>query len=154
MKLTITPTDEADRSKLGHGRIWEGKTGSGVPVRVLVAGLMPDTADARLRRMFEREYDALRELEITVEDDVVMRSASVDLYQVIARWLIAYGDKAGFKLPPDKSPDALAKELREHADDHPNDRLLVAAATEVTKYIVDLVLTAPPVAVSSEVGHA
>lgn len=60
MKLTLTPTATIDTvGGTIPARIWEGTTDTGVPVKVWVAVLQPQTTDIKLLAEFDRALKAI-----------------------------------------------------------------------------------------------
>lgn len=150
MKITLTPTQEADVSSLGAGHVWEGKTEKGTPVRALICGLMPSSDDPKMIERFVREYTEVPEVDLAVCPDCGQplsshrptRTVGVDPYQVIARFVIgadmglAEGDEE-----PEDDPNRLAEIYREQLADHNrahHDRML-RAAHMVLEYVEDIV---------------
>ena len=60
MKVTLTPTATIDKLE-GRisARIWEGETESGIPVKVWISSIQPQTHDARKLAEFDRELKEL-----------------------------------------------------------------------------------------------
>lgn len=152
MKITLTPTQEASVSDLGAGRIWAGKTAKGTPLRVLISGLAPDSDDPRMVERFWREHDAIPEL---LEEPVCpdcgepmtrhrgrpLKTVGVDVYQVIARFVIGAECSlpGGEDVPgdPNEYAELLREQLEEHNKAH-HDRL-VRAAHMVLHYVQEVV---------------
>lgn len=146
MKITIESTDRISKSDYGVGRVWEGTTDQGTPVKALVAGLAAGSDDPVLEAQFDREHAALTDVPDTcpdcgeplVEHAVVEQGQLViDLYDVAARMLETFGEGRVEK-PEGVTPERLAKMLREQlpkVDKDYHDRLL-RTASEMTQFIV------------------
>jgi hypothetical protein len=175
MKITVEHTDCHSRSDYGLGRVWTGTTDQGTPLKVLICGMQSDSDDPAMVERFDREHDALPAFsevcpdcgEPMVEHQLVSESgtgvvgeARVDMYEVMARMLIGFGDS---KLPIPKGETAagLAARLRERLpriDKEYHDDLL-RAAHAVTMYVVERVMAAQGIAKivapgSPVAGHA
>jgi len=170
MKLTIEATTRISSSPLGTGRVWEGKTDQGTPVRVLVSGLAAGSDDPAVEAQFDREHDALPEPEgprcpdcgepmlyhAAAHDDdqghEVRMTAKVELYEVIARWLIA--SDSGL-VPPGVTEEGVAEYFRknlERFDPDAHQRLTNAAKVIVLYIAEQLLVKATPQ--PDVVGHA
>lgn len=68
MRLTIEPTAQCMRIDGVPYREWNGEDERGVPVKVWVGVVQPQTHDPALLEAFERELMALPELEPTAID--------------------------------------------------------------------------------------
>lgn len=64
---------------------------------------------------------------------------SIDLYEVLARWMIAYSDEP---LPPGCNTEELADSMRQRLQENPieHDRLIAAAAA-ATQYVGDQIVS-------------
>lgn len=61
MQITLEPTSTVDTiDGRVKARIWEGETESGVPVKVWVAMISPQTHDAALLGEFETELERIQ----------------------------------------------------------------------------------------------
>jgi hypothetical protein len=170
MKVTLEATADYGRSTLGAGRIWRGTSDQGTPVECLVAGMRPDSDDPAVEERFERERDALPEAEGPIcpdcgepmvlhggeaeEGETTMRG-EVDLFEVVARWLMASDSTLA---PPGVTAAGLAAHLKERLEKEDNkatlDRLLKAARA-ASLYIIDCVMHFREVRpTTGEVGHA
>jgi len=172
MKITMEATTRISQSPLGMGRVWHGTTDQGTPVKVLVSGLAADSDDPEVEAQFDREHEALPDEEgplcpdcgqpmelhelaaMPVETERHLR-AEVDLYEVIARWLMAYGSEM---VPPETNEAELAEHLRQHLkrrDPGHHDRLMNAAKVTAL-YIARRVLqeAAEIKPTTHETGHA
>ena len=59
MKLRIEPTDKIETIEGAPCRKWEGVTDAGTPVHVWVRMLSPQTHDAEVLKVFDKELEAL-----------------------------------------------------------------------------------------------
>src|SRR5262249_39226930 len=107
MKITMSATNRCSKSEIGVGRVWEGQTEFGTPVKVLVSGLAANTDDPAMQAQFDKEHDEppyasdgpvcpdcgqpmeLHAVEIGEEQIVEHRQVKIDLYDVMVRWLMA-----------------------------------------------------------------
>jgi hypothetical protein len=169
MKMSIGPTDRVSRSPLGVGRVWVGTTDQGTPVKALVCGLQSDSDDPALVAQFDREHDALPQLPETCPDcggalieHKLVGELVIDMYEVIARWMIAYADAGGTDMP---APEGLTS--AQTADymraslatgDKAQHDALVAAAHAASRYVIDKVMAAQGIeqrdGIGQVVGHA
>lgn len=155
MQLTLISTDEADSSRTGCGRVWEGTTGNGTPVRVLICGMLPNSDDPAVVERFDAEYATLPEVEGAFElPGLVMRAAKIDLLEIVAMLLMSYGKDIGMEVPPGLTVEQFANDLRDAAVPDPRIEHLLRGADEVSRFIVGKVLNAPVVNSSVEIGNA
>ena len=151
MKITLTPTQEVSSSDHGVGQVWEGKTTKGTPVRVLVCGLAPGSDDPKMVERFDRESEAVPAVKpvcpdcgepLTRHPGRPLKTVGVDVYQVIARFVIgagmglAEGDEEA-EDDPDRLADFYREELEAHNPAH-HDRM-VRAAHMVLHYVQEVV---------------
>jgi len=162
MKITITVTDRISQSPMGVGRVWEGQTEHGTPVKALIAGLAANTDDPALQAQFDKEHDAIPEvgplcpdcgmpmIEHSMEADeeeglIEHHQVEIDLYDVMVRWLMASDDEL---VKPGVTEEQLAEHFRnnlEQLDPDAHARLTKAAGV-VTKFVVErLIIGAKPV---------
>lgn len=59
MKLTLEPTGQIETVKGTLARVWTGATDAGVPVKVWIACVQPQTADAGQLAAFEAALTAM-----------------------------------------------------------------------------------------------
>lgn len=153
MKITIEHTDRMSRSDHGVGRVWTGTTDAGTPIKVLISGMRPDSEDEVLIAQFEREYEAIDGDAPThcpdcgeplVEHEVEVKSeVSLDMYEVIARWIDAYGQHPdAARRPPGVSLERMARHMRANLEeaDKPYHDALVAAARAVSMYVIEQIM--------------
>jgi len=172
MKICMNPTTRISRSPMGIGRVWEGQTEQGTPVKVLVSGLAAGSDDPALAAQFDREHEELpvedgpkcpdcgEPLEYHVAEvggEAEMRRAEVDLYEVVARWLMASDNELA---PPGVTEAGVAEHFRnklEALDPGAHKRLMKAAGV-VTRYVAEQILGAaepvPSIHTHHRPGHA
>lgn len=73
MKLTLTPTTAIDTidGKV-RARIWEGTTEDGVPVKVWISAIQPQTSDEAKLAQFERDLLSIKATRELASFDVRM----------------------------------------------------------------------------------
>ena len=167
MKITMEATTRISNSPLGTGRVWEGTTDHGTPVRVLVSGLAAGSDDPVAEAQFDAEHDALPKpdgplcpdcgepMEYHALEDSPHEprmQASVDLYEVIARWLMASDSELAPLGLDETAVAAHMRERPEQLDPDAHERLLNAAKV-VTLYIAKRLLQ-KAVPQPDVVGHA
>lgn len=167
MKITVEHTDRCSSSDHGIGRVWEGTTDQGTPVKVLICGLLPGSDDPVLAAQFEREHDAIPDMPPVcpecgepMEEHKLVAEVRIDMYEVMARMLIGFGDSK-LPMPPGETPAALANRLRDRlalVDKEYHDDL-VRAANGVTLYVVERLMAAQGITnltptISGVAGHA
>jgi hypothetical protein len=152
-KITIEPTDRAGRSPLGSGRVWEGTTDQGTPIKVLICGLLPSSDDPALVAQFDREHDALPALPEVCPDcgephieHKLVGELVIDMYMVIARWMIAFAAAGGTDMaaPAGLTETQMADNLRAElaTRDRAYHDALVAAAHAASRYVIDKIMAA------------
>jgi hypothetical protein len=84
------------------------------------------------------------------QPDIWVGNITIDLYAVVARWLMAYGSA---KVPPGASFDDIVHALRTsmREGDPVEHQRLMAAATATTKYVGDQVIA--QIEAASMAGH-
>ena len=167
MKITIEATTQMSRSPFGGtGWVWEGETDLGTPIKALVSGLTAGSDDPQMVQRFDAEHDALLaetepkpgdicpdcgepiethhktvigELPLP-EDGLILAEVKIDMHEVIARWIMAYGGDRGVPIPEGEvTPEELARALRTKMPlvDKPYHDALVKAANAATQYICE-----------------
>lgn len=182
MKITIEATGRMSRSPFGGaGRVWEGETDLGTPVKALVSGLAAGSDDPQMVQRFDAEHDAMQAETEPKPDEIcpdcgeplethrqvvvgdlplsengpLIAEVKIDMHEVIARWIMAYGGDRGVPVPPGTTPHALANSLRTHLPlaDKPYHDALVKAANAVTQYICEQIMAANGVSMADEIGE-
>ena len=179
MKITMSETRRCSKSEMGVGRVWEGQTEFGTPVKVLVSGLAANTDEPAMQAQFDREHDALsyasdgpvcpdcgelmelHSMEIGEEplDELIEhRQVAIDLYDVMVRWLMASDDEL---VKPGVSEELLAEHFRTNLErlDPDAHRRLTKAAGAVAVFIAERFVTGskpaqPEIKTHHRPGHA
>jgi len=156
MKITIEATENIAQSPLGAGRVWTGETDLGTPVRALVSGMQPGNDDPETVKRFQAEYGAIsrpicpdcgepldeHEHEL-VEEHKLIGSVTIDLNEVIAAWIMAYGESR-VEMPKGATREDLARCLGSAVRETDPDyyKALTQAAGAVTQFVLQKLLEA------------
>jgi hypothetical protein len=158
MRLTIEATRFFGESQNGKGMVFVGETDQGTPVRALICGIQPDSKDPAVAAQLDRECDAIPQPVCEHCGDTddhehgggEMARAQIDPFEIAAIWLrhIDPGHAT--------DPEFTAAFMRENLPEVDPEKCeaVINGTKAIWEYIMGVLLDAPGIPISREVGHA